>query len=190
MLAALALGRVITDTWPGSQADDRPFVRQAAIGHTLHLGWLDATVTNVEAAPQLATGNGRVSTNGVWVVVDLRLVPRHVPLKTVYVSITDAAGHTYSYDIERYGAVLGTTQTGVPCRARYPIEMPKDALTGAVLHLATNHLDTRRETVGRVDLGITAAKAAQMRKARGTIAVDACDTRPQPTFSSQPGTGS
>lgn len=172
VLAALALGRVVVDTWPSPGSDVDPFVRSVEVGETAVLRFADLTLSNVRSAAVVDDGLEVARTPGTWLLVDLTLVPRGQPLVvSPHVVVVDAEGREYRPD--RAGYPWTEAPTGVAWAWTVAVELPPDALEGAVVRVAADGLDDRRDDVAEVDLGIDADRAAELADSRFTVEVPA-----------------
>lgn len=170
VLAALGLGRVISDAWPTGDSPEASFVRHGQVGDTVRLRYADVSVDRVAATGSLATVAGGVRTSGIWLVVDLTVVARQRPLAAPRITITDASGRIFSPD-NRSGYLFTPAQTGIPWHVRVPVEMPQGDLVGLVLRLTGNTEDNRRDDVASIDLGIDRSAAERLEQEHAAVEV-------------------
>jgi hypothetical protein len=167
VLAAMALGRVITEKVPVNPTADDPFVRHGVVGRTVELRYADVTVTGIRAA-RLLEGTDFVAAAGRFLLVDLKL--RAHPDATTFlgVELVDAAGRRYAASDRGSACPANTTApAGVPWFARFCFDVPKRALAGARLKVAkgdygVNGSGQRRDDQADIDLDIDHERAAQL----------------------------
>jgi hypothetical protein len=157
ILAALAVGGVITSGTPDTDRRQRPFVRAGAMGQAVNARSFDVTVLGVRGAAKVAEDGLEHDTSGVWVLVRVRLVARDEPVLVGYAAVRDAGGHTYlasnRLDLK---LVMGghDLQPGVPVTGEIAFEVPRDAAPSLSLRLASPLLDQRMDAVAEIPLGI------------------------------------
>jgi hypothetical protein len=95
----------------------------------------------------------------VWIVIPMKIVTKGKPAEVKYAAIEDRRGRTYLADGARSQYSPGVSQPGIPRYASVVVEVPEDAVQGARLRVALNSLDTRRDDMADIDLGLTAADA-------------------------------
>lgn len=171
LLAALALGRVITDAWPTEAKPEQPFVRSGTVGPAVTLRYADVRVDKVDATRVIATTGAQAKTTGVWLVLDLTVTVHREPLaEPLYLTVVDADGRTFE-PVRRAGYSLGEPLVGVPWHLRVPVELPRGDLVGTALRVAPDSVDDRRDDVGLIALGIDRAAAARLQQRTAPIAV-------------------
>lgn len=188
VIAAMALGRVITDTVPVNQLDTKPFIRHGEVGRTVALRYADVEVTGVRAGPHLY-GVDTVAAAGQFVLVDLRIVARRESTSLLGFELVDRSGRRYvPMDRGTTCRTNTTAPTGVPWYAVFCFDVPPGALQGMVIEVAKRAHDTdgtyqSRDDLARIDLGIGATKARKL--ARSKVAwqgqfpgLDPLDTSP------------
>jgi hypothetical protein len=159
VIAAMALGRVITEQVPIDQVADQPFVRAGTLGHPVHLEYADVTVTNLRVTPRLY-GVDPVKAAGRFVLVDLEIRARRESTDLAGISLTDSHGRRFvPTDRGTACAVRTTAPTGLPWYAVFCFDVPRSALEGARLVVArgdyeVNGSGQRRDDQARIDLGV------------------------------------
>lgn len=161
VIAALAVGQTIDKALPVQHVDDRPFAHRASIGDRVALDYAEVTVRGLHSAARLEVPQGEIGTSGRWLVVDVSVVARAEPLGTPGITLEDGRGRTFDVD-PRSGYGWEAAPTGVPWRVHVPFEVPQDALAGATLVFSRNALDSRRDDVARIDLGISPEDVAAL----------------------------
>lgn len=190
VLAAMAVGRVITDHVPADGLAQEPFVRNVAVGETAHLEYGEAKVYAVRAADFLV-GIDPVAARGTFLVVDLEARGRHR-------SSTFKGPQVRAADGTLYGSTTRGTQcasvaelaTGATTYTRFCFDVPVGALAGSHLLLDREGSwisgEVNRTEIVDVDLGITAAEAKRMASARVTLDGDNTDDLVKPDGSVLP----
>jgi hypothetical protein len=192
ILAALATGRVVSTAYDEDQQFSGPFLVPGTVGRAVDLRYADVTALDVQGStvvkPQLGTN---LTTTGVWLVVPLRIVLKGEPGEVRYAAVVDREGRTYlAKGTSRSQYEAGTSQPGLPRYAAVVVEVPKDAVEGARLRVALDALDTRRDDMADIDLGLTAADAAEWSGREDVITLPASgDTPPAPLTATGTDTG-
>lgn len=145
------------------------------------LRYADVTAVRVGGSSCVSAGIGATSvmrTPGVFVVVPLTIVAKGKPADVRYAALRDRQGRTFLATGTRSPFSPGTSQPGLPRYASVVIEVPQDAVNGAHLRIALDGLDQRRDDMADIDLGLTAANAAEW--ARSTTEIPIPDPSDQP----------
>lgn len=159
VIAAMGLGRLITDHLPTTETADKPFFHDGRVGSPVALDYADVTVTGTHVTPTIM-GNPASAAGGRWLVVDLELMARHSPTSMAGFFLVDANDRRWIASTR--GPECATSvnlSTGVRHWASICFDVPKEALTGAQLMATRGVWDSheaqfRRDDVARVDLGI------------------------------------
>lgn len=166
-LVALGLGSWINEVVPSVR--DRvqdPFLRPGAVGERIELrdAWVE--VTAVDGAPELRTiiDTTASSGHGTWALLDVRYEGRARPVAVSDVSIVAADGRTYAQAGSQAPGGCSLAQPHQLWQCQVAIEMPADALDGAVARIPLNG-SVRGDAVAEVDLGITGTIAARWQDA-------------------------
>jgi hypothetical protein len=178
ILAALAAGRVVTSAYESDDSLSDPYLVAGSLGRPVSLRYADVTATAVEGSTFVSPNSG-MRTSGVWIVVQLKIVTKEKPQEVRFAAIEDRQGRTYLANGTRSQFSPGASQPGIPRYATALVEVPKDAVEGARLHVALNSLDTRRDDMADIDLGLTAVEARQWSERTDRIDVpEPADTPP------------
>lgn len=159
VIAAMGLGRLITDHVPLDEAAAEPFVRTGAVGQPVALEYADVTVTGLHVTPTV-TGNPAATAGGRWLVVDTVLVARSAPVLMHTFFVVDAQDRRYDPAGRGDECITNAAlATGVPTYASACFDVPKIALEGARLVVArgpyvVNGSGFRRDDIAEIDLGI------------------------------------
>jgi len=181
ILAALAAGRVVTGAFQADDSISAPFLRTGTVGTTVSLRYADVTAGPVRGSSCVFVASGLSSvlrTPGVFVVVPLTIVAKDKPADLRYAAVRDRQGRTFLATGSRSPFAPGTAQPGLSRYASVVVEVPQDAVAGAHLRVALDGLDQRRDDMADIDLGLTAAQAAEW--ARSTTEVTVPDAANQP----------
>jgi len=185
VIAALAAGRVVTSAYGADESLGEPYLVAGSLGRTVSLRYADVTATGVEGSTFVSPNSG-MRTSGVWVVVPLKIVTKGEPQEVRYAAVYDRRGRTFLANGARSQFSPGTSQPGVPRYASVLVELPKDAVEGAHLRVALNSLDTRRDDMADIDLGLTAADAQQWAARTDRVQVPEPGDTPPPSPSATP----
>jgi hypothetical protein len=161
VLAALAVGHVVTSAFPVDDRLQAPFVRTAPAGETIALRYADVTTGEPTGSTVLAPeGPSLLATPGVWLVVPVTVEAKGSPRALAFAELLGGDGRTYTvFTSGRSSFLPGTAQPGVPRYATLRVEVPPEALPGAHLRLGLDVEDQRFDDVADVDLGLTQADA-------------------------------
>ncbi|WP_125773772.1 hypothetical protein [Antribacter gilvus] len=192
VIAAMALGRVVTETWPVNDVTTAPFVRSGAVAEPVRTEYATITVDGVRAARTLVTGGlsepPAATAGGVFLVADVtvRATRRTENIDGLY--LVDAEGLRHE-GTARGGCATGMfAPAGVDWHAMACFDVAPDVLEGAYLVVARGGGDLdgyyqARDEVVHVDLALTADRAAQLAASTETYATwlpgpEPYDTRP------------
>lgn len=160
-VAVVAIGVIaateIRDARPTYEQSVASFVRHGTPDEPAGLDGIDVTVLGVEGAKTLGAGRLLRPTEGVWVLVTVRLDAGSTPAAIGWAAVVDADGHTYDAS-NRFSQPMLTirVQPGVPVEGQIAFEVP--ASTAATLHLrAARSTQLRLDAVVDIPLGITPA---------------------------------
>ncbi len=183
VIAAMALGRLITDHVPLDEAVDKPFVHTGTVGKGVALEYADVTVTGVHVTPTIM-GNPASAAGGRWLVVDTELVARNEPLTMMGFFLVD--GQDRRYVASDRGSECATTArlaTGVRSYVSICFDIPERSLDGARLFATRGQWDThesefRRDDLADIDLGITASEVDALWAQKDAVNVKAASVMP------------
>jgi len=163
VLAAMGIGRLITDHVPMGDVADQPFTRAGVVGEKVALDYADLTVTGVHVTPTIM-GNPASAAGGRFLVVDTELVATREPVSMAGFFLVDGSEHRWIASTR--GSECATNarlSTSVRHYASICFDVPKRALSGARLVATrgawTSHeSEFRRDDLAEVDLGIAASE--------------------------------
>lgn len=153
VIAALAVGRVVGGQLPDPFTPlSEPREHAVGVGGTAELREATVRVTEVRLGPLLEDGGPGVATPGLWLVADLELTGRDVDSRVATWQVV-ADGTSWS-QTRGLTSTCGLAPPGITQRCSVAIEVPPEALPGAVLRLGTAE-DLRYDDVAVVDLGLS-----------------------------------
>ncbi|MFC7485968.1 hypothetical protein ACOCJ7_05520 [Knoellia sp. CPCC 206453] len=163
VIAAMALGRLITDHVPLDVTAAEPFSHTGSVGKVVGLEYADVTVTAVHVTPTVM-GNPASAAGGRWLIVDTEMLARTAPVTVAGLFLVD--GQDRRYIASARGSECATSvklATGVRSYASVCFDIPKKALTGARLFATRSAYDSvesnfRRDDLADIDLGISASE--------------------------------
>lgn len=169
VVAALFVGSTINAALPNPDAlFTAPFERGGGIGDTITLRNARLTVTAVDAAKELEYLDRVAVSEGIFLVVDITYEPRGDT------RVLGSEARLVATDGREFGGrtpvspACGPAQPGLALACRLPLEVPPDALAGAVLKVPAGGT-TEMDDVAVIDLGITPEQAAELAAASGRI---------------------
>lgn len=167
LVAAMAVGRVITDALPLDEAVDQPFVRTGTVGNAVDLSYAAVTAEQPRVARRIV-GVQPVQAAGRFLVVDLELRATRESTFFEGVQVVDAKGRRYApMDRGTSCSTTTTAPTGVRWYAMFCFDVPRSALAGARVVVArgayeVDGSDQRRDDLASIDLGIDEAEADRL----------------------------
>ncbi|WP_423860823.1 hypothetical protein [Arachnia propionica] len=173
LTAALLLG-----SWLTTQLPDRdtvaaaPFLRPGKVGQDVELRTGTVKVTNVRSAAEVKLGSV-ATTSGIWLVVTLDFTPKGEQQFLRKLELKDGRDRIFNH-ASTLSRTCGPAQPGLILGCEFALEVPKDALPDAELHLSTNPPGSELpDDVAVIDLEIDEARAEQLgaETQRITIAV-------------------
>ena len=173
LTVALLLG-----SWLTTQLPDRdtvasaPFLRPGKVGQDVELRTGTVKVTNVRSAAEVKLGSV-ATTSGVWLVVTLDFTPKGEQRFLRKLELKDGRDRVFNH-ASSFSRVCGPAQPGLILGCEFALEVSKDALPDAELHLSTNPPGAELpDDVAVIDLEIDEARAEQLgaETQRITIAV-------------------
>ena len=173
LTAALLLG-----SWLTTQLPDRdtvaaaPFLRPGKVGQDVELRTGTVKVTNVRSAAEVKL-DSVATTSGIWLVVTLDFIPKGEQRLLRKLELKDGRDRVFNH-ANSLSRACGPAQPGLILGCEFALEVPKDALPDAELHLSTNPPGAELpDDVAVIDLEIDEARAEQLgaETQRITIAV-------------------
>ena len=173
LTAALLLG-----SWLTTQLPDRdtvaaaPFLRPGKVGQDVELRTGTVKVTNVRSAAEVKL-DSVATTSGIWLVVTLDFTPKGEQRLLRKLELKDGRDRVFNH-ASSLSRTCGPAQPGLILGCEFALEVPKDALPDAELHLSTNPPGAELpDDVAVIDLEIDEARAEQLgaETQRITIAV-------------------
>jgi len=167
VIAAMALGRVITERVPVDETVVDPFVRSGTVGEQVELRYADVEVTRVRAAPRLY-GVDPIAAAGRFLLVDLELSAARESTTMLGFYLLDAEGRRYSPTNRGSSCSMNTTvPTGLRWYAMFCFDVPREALEGVRMVVAKGDYGVRasglrRDDLAEIDLGVDADRAREL----------------------------
>ena len=161
VIAAMGLGRLITDHVPLDDVADAPFVHTAQAGDTVALDYAEVTVTGIHVTPTV-TGDPAAAAGGRWLVVDTELVATREPTRIRGVWLLDGQDRRYASSSRGSECAINAgLATGVRWYGSYCFDVPKEALEGTRVVVTRGEYSVegsgyRRDDVADIDLEIPA----------------------------------
>lgn len=157
VLAAMAVGRAITDLVPVDGGVATPFFHDAGVGDTISLDMAEVTISRARVSPTVS-GNPAAKAGGRWLIVDAQLKATREPI-TLFATLIDAAGrHHFTTDRAQDCVTNGALPTALTWSGSFCFDVEKSALDGATLLVHRGDFGDegdgfRRDDVARIDLG-------------------------------------
>jgi hypothetical protein len=165
VVAALAVGRLVTDRLDLEDKEDPPFYREAAIGQVAHLAYGDVEVTDARPAqylaPQLSDELARIA-GGVFVLVSTKVTATREPTQFLTARLVDRDGLEYQPSRKSTCEQFAQSDTGLASYTLLCFDVPTAALAGLRFQTGRgSQIDdsTRGDEMADIDLGISAADA-------------------------------
>lgn len=161
VLAGLAIGSAIDSRMPSTtEVLDRPFPHDAVVGQPTALRTAEVTVTGVSSARAVHNLGRDFSSEGVWLVLDLRILALHEPTMISGMELHAVSGAVYGGAGDAPTG-CGTAQPGIPQDCRVAWEVDPADLPGLVAHVpASGDAAAPGDDVAVVDLGLTPTSPA------------------------------
>ncbi|MBB5870603.1 hypothetical protein F4553_003982 [Allocatelliglobosispora scoriae] len=152
--ATLLIGHLFIEATPDRDSGERPYLRSGTIGEVLDGRTFDATVVGMRGATQLSGSPFVHDTQGVWVIVRFRVVPRDEPVRLGYAVLVDEDERWFRATDRITQPLLGQElQPGIPVEGEIAFEVPKDSKHLAV-RLTEETFDIRMSAIVEVPLPI------------------------------------
>jgi hypothetical protein len=159
VIAAMGLGRLITDHVPLDHSADQPFTHTAEAGETVALEYAEVTVTGIHVTPTI-NGDPAAAAGGRWLVVDTELVATREPTTVLGFFLLDAQDRRYASSSRGSDCSINAgLATGVRWYGSFCFDVPQAALEGTRLVVtrgdhAVNGSGFRRDDIADIDLQI------------------------------------
>jgi hypothetical protein len=165
IVLAVAAGGLLVRNLPGSVEMTRPFIQSGRIGDTVDGITFTVVVLGVRGAQRvLDSSDNQVDTDGVYLLVEVKVLAKTEGVNLGHVTVVDRAGRIFGLPdrIEQRFDIGYRFEPGIPIEGDIAFEVPQDALAGLVLHLsAQSFVEADYEAVAEVDLGIDDATATK-----------------------------
>jgi hypothetical protein len=173
VIAALAVGGLISSRTPDVDHRERPFVSSGTIGKRVDARAFDVTVLGVRGTMKLARSGVWHDTGGVWVLVRVRLVARDEPASVGYAAVRDSQDRTYLATNRITQPLQGRSlQPRVPVEGELAFEVPAKVAPTLSVRLAGPPLDQRMDAMAEVPLKITKSMVDQWLKETAITKLD------------------
>ena len=173
LTVALLLGSWLTTQLPDHDTvAAAPFLRPGKVGQDVELRTGTVKVTNVRSAAEVKL-DSVATTSGIWLVVTLDFIPKGEQRLLRKLELKDGRDRVFNH-ANSLSRACGPAQPGLILGCEFALEVPKDALPDAELHLSTNPPGSELpDDVAVIDLEIDEARAEQLgaETQRITIAV-------------------
>ena len=178
LTAALLLG-----SWLTTQLPDRdtvaaaPFLRPGKVGQDVEFRTGTVKVTNVRSAAEVKL-DSVATTSGIWLVVTLDFTPKGEQRLLRKLELKDGRDRAFNH-ASNLSTPCGPAQPGLILGCEFALEVPKDALPNAKLHLSTNPPGSEDPSndVAVIDLEVDEARAEQLAAATQRITITAPHTK-------------
>jgi hypothetical protein len=129
-------------------------------------------VTQVRTAAEIQSGAQVAGTSGIWLVVDVDFTPKDKPQTLLAPQLSDSRKRNFG-GLQVIVTSCGPGQPGLVLGCTFALEIPKDALQGAVLILFSERsLYDAPIDEADIDLGIDESRAEQLAADTGQITVE------------------
>ena len=157
VVAALAVGGVISRWAPDDNGESTSFERATAVGAPLTVRWAELEVTAVEGGKELGIGPSQNKLSpGVWLVVRYDLTPTVDSRTPAFAGLRTGSGDTLSRG-SRNELRCPPTNPGLVTHCVTAFEVAPGDAPGTKLVIGLDQGDQRYDDVVVVDLGVDAA---------------------------------
>ena len=148
LLGTVSLGIRLKTYADDVDAAQRPFAVQADPGEPAYGRTFVATALEVRGAGAIRDSGVDHTTNGVWLIVKVRLAALDEPVGVGYVALRDAAGRVYlaSNRIDQPLVRYRTLQPNLPVVGEFAFEVPRD-VAGSPTVLLAESVELRMDTM-------------------------------------------
>ena len=156
IVAALAVGQVLSDQLPDGKDGDRLFEQKVAMGESVALRMGDLKPIKVEGATAVLRDMGSsFRSPGLGVVVSFDFVARREATALTYGEYRGGDGTVTTFSTgPRNKVSCPSSPPGVTVHCTAVIEVDPASLPGASLGIAADALDPRYDDMAVIDLGI------------------------------------
>ncbi|WP_130873402.1 hypothetical protein [[Pseudopropionibacterium] massiliense] len=175
LVVALLFGSWAASHLPTSESvRNAPFFRAGMMDQSVELRMGSVKVTRVRSATEVQSGPDVAKTSGIWLVVDVDFTPKDEPHSLLTPQLSDSQGRDFGDFQAITVPPCGPGQPGMVLGCTFALELPTDALQGAVLllFLEKTLLTSAPFDVASIDLGIDESRAEQLAAGTGRITVD------------------
>lgn len=159
VLAALSVGRVVTEWLPEEPSSVRAFERATTLDQQVHLRYGEVRVSGVDGGKQLATSSSAMLSPGLWVTAHVDFTPTVDKVGLAYAELRDGQGRVLTQG-SRNVLECRVVNPGIPGHCLVAFEVDPAALPGSHLALTVNVNDQRGDDMAVVDLDITTEQVA------------------------------
>ena len=174
LVAALLFGSWAVSHLPtSSSVTNDQFLRAGTVGQPVDLRTGSVKVTGVRSAAEIQSGNQVATTPGIWLVVDVDFTPRNEPRNLLPPQLSDSMDRSFGDSQAINVPPCSSGQPGMVLGCTFALELPKDALQGAVLLLFLEKalLTSAPFDVASIDLGIDESRAEKLAAETGRVAL-------------------
>jgi len=156
-LVVLAVGRGVIAFTPDIDTQMRPYDIAGQVGKPVDAERFTVTVLSARTAASVVAKGLKHDTEGLWVIVHIRLVAKDKPTSLGYADLIDHAGNVYEATDRIDQAIVGgvTLQPGVPVEGDVAFEVPKNVADQLSARFAFNSIDKRLAAMPRVPINLS-----------------------------------
>lgn len=171
LTAALLFGSWAVSHLPtSSSVANAQFIRSGTVGQSVDLRTGSVKVTGVRSAAEIQSGNQVAKTPGIWLVVDVDFTPRNEPRDLLLPQLSDSMERSFGGFQAITVPPCSAGQPGMVLSCTFALELPTDALSGAILLLhSEDSLSRVPFDVASIDLGIDQSRAEQLAAETGRV---------------------
>jgi len=164
LLAALAVGGLISAYKPGPEIQHRPFISDGKQGERVHTRAFDVELLGVRGGEAIGSGGVLHESKGVWVIAKVRLTATGEAVAPAYAALRDGDNRIFRAT-GRITQPLGTRelQPGIPVEFEFIFEVPADVPLSLVLRLAVHESESsnRMDGMAQIELPIGSDELAK-----------------------------
>lgn len=154
LLGTISVGMGLKTYADDVDAAQRPFVVEANAGQLARGRTFFATALEVRGAGVIRDSGLEHPTNGVWIIVKVRVAARDEPVNVGYAAVRDSAGRVYlaSNRIDQPLVRGRIVQPNLPVVGEIAFEVPREAAGSLWVELAEKSMDQRMDSLLRLRL--------------------------------------